>query len=105
AVALRRGGRVSTEGAAPRSPLPRLSLLVSLSLFAAATPSAAIVDHPQEALTLLLRASGTRQKLVYLTRKPEIVLPTTSPLTTGATLEIRNLTTAESGTLDMPVGE
>ena len=60
------------------------------------------VDHPQAAQKLVLSAKRGKQKLVWVTKTPPVVLPSADPSATGAVLEVRNPITRERGAVSLP---
>ncbi len=77
--------------------------LVALLLIASRAATAA--DHPLEASALVLKDSGVRQRMRLTTLPSALALPTESPASTGATIEIRNSATGELATLPIPSGD
>jgi len=69
-------------------------LLVSIGLARAA-------DHPQDAAKLVLKQKGSgKQSATWVTKRGAVVLPTTSPVTSGASLTIQGAN--ESQTVQLP---
>jgi hypothetical protein len=59
-------------------------------------------DQPRDAVRVLLKARNGKEKLVWVSKTPTLVLPTGDPTLVGASLEVRNPVTLESSTLPLP---
>jgi hypothetical protein len=89
------GGSTSTTVAIPTSTSTSTTV---------ATPTTLplTVDHPQAAQKLVVSAKRGKQKLVWVTKTPPVVLPSADPSVTGAVLEVRNPITREGGAVSLP---
>jgi hypothetical protein len=63
-----------------------------------------LVEHPQDALKVILKQNTTtgKEKAVWVSKVPPIVLPSSDPTAVGATFRVKNPGTGETATTSLP---
>src|SRR5262245_8495989 len=79
----------------------RFLAIVSAGVLLVSIGFARAADHPQDAAKLILKQKGSgKQSATWVTKRGAVVLPTTSPVTSGASLTIQGA--SESQTVQLP---